>query len=215
VLDWMNTYGMRWLVPFSAHWYYGDALFIVDPVLWIALTAAVVVTRRRHGAAIRGPSSSRPRPWVTRPARWGLVLATAYVILMVVAGRVARASVFRTLADRGVVPSAVMAAPEPGNPLERRVVYVVGDEYRVATHHFLRSPALSLEWTAVPRRDTAELVERVRATPQGAEFLSWARFPYYHVTARGDSADVFVGDARYTTGTQPSWASVRVTVPLN
>lgn len=30
-LDWLNTYGMRWLMPFSDRWYYGDALFIVDP----------------------------------------------------------------------------------------------------------------------------------------------------------------------------------------
>lgn len=39
VLDWMNTYGLRWLVPFSDAWTYGDALFIVDPWIWLALGA--------------------------------------------------------------------------------------------------------------------------------------------------------------------------------
>src|SRR5215216_2877037 len=30
LLDWMNTYGVRWLMPFDGRWFYGDALFIVD-----------------------------------------------------------------------------------------------------------------------------------------------------------------------------------------
>src|SRR4051812_14924556 len=49
VLDWMNTYGMRWWLPFDGRWSYGDALFIVDPWLWLLLGAAVVLggTRSR------------------------------------------------------------------------------------------------------------------------------------------------------------------------
>ena len=36
-LDWLNNYGMRWLMPFDGRWSYGDALFIVDPWVWLAL----------------------------------------------------------------------------------------------------------------------------------------------------------------------------------
>jgi inner membrane protein len=36
-LDWLNTYGMRWMMPFSNTWFYGDATFIVDPWLWLIL----------------------------------------------------------------------------------------------------------------------------------------------------------------------------------
>jgi inner membrane protein len=39
-LDWLNTYGMRWLMPFRDTWFYGDAVFIVDPWLWLVLGAA-------------------------------------------------------------------------------------------------------------------------------------------------------------------------------
>ena len=39
-LDWLNTYGMRWLMPFDGTWYYGDAVFIVDPWLWLILGLA-------------------------------------------------------------------------------------------------------------------------------------------------------------------------------
>ena len=39
-LDWLNTYGMRWLMPFDGTWFYGDALYIVDPWMWLIPGAA-------------------------------------------------------------------------------------------------------------------------------------------------------------------------------
>ena len=41
VLDWLNNYGMRWWMPFDGTWYYGDAVFILDPWMWLVLGAAV------------------------------------------------------------------------------------------------------------------------------------------------------------------------------
>lgn len=46
VLDWMNTYGVRWWLPFDGAWSYGDALFIVDPWIWLALGGAVFLSSR-------------------------------------------------------------------------------------------------------------------------------------------------------------------------
>src|SRR3712207_4662996 len=42
-LDWLNEYGMRWLMPFSGRWFYGDTLFIIDPWLWAALGLGVAL----------------------------------------------------------------------------------------------------------------------------------------------------------------------------
>ena len=52
VLDWMNTYGMRWWLPFDGRWSYGDSLFIVDPWLWLLLGVAVAMAwpRSRLGS---------------------------------------------------------------------------------------------------------------------------------------------------------------------
>jgi inner membrane protein len=36
-LDWLNNYGLRWLMPFDGRWFYGDALFIIDPWMWLTL----------------------------------------------------------------------------------------------------------------------------------------------------------------------------------
>ncbi len=43
-LDWMNTYGMRWGLPFDGGWSYGDALFIIDPWIWLTLGGALFLT---------------------------------------------------------------------------------------------------------------------------------------------------------------------------
>ncbi len=45
-LDWLNTYGMRWLMPFSDTWYYGDSVFIMDPWLWLMLGVGWLIGRR-------------------------------------------------------------------------------------------------------------------------------------------------------------------------
>ena len=39
-LDWLNNYGLRWLMPFDGRWFYGDALFIIDPWIWLVLGGA-------------------------------------------------------------------------------------------------------------------------------------------------------------------------------
>ncbi|MEE2638607.1 MAG: metal-dependent hydrolase [Acidobacteriota bacterium] len=42
-LDWLNTYGVRLLMPFDDRWFYGDAVFIIDPWLWLLLATTVVL----------------------------------------------------------------------------------------------------------------------------------------------------------------------------
>ena len=45
-LDWLNTYGVRWWMPFDGTWYYGDSVFIVDPWLWLLLGTGWLIGRR-------------------------------------------------------------------------------------------------------------------------------------------------------------------------
>jgi len=40
LLDWTNSYGIRFLLPWSSRWSYGDLVFIVDPLLWMVLGGA-------------------------------------------------------------------------------------------------------------------------------------------------------------------------------
>jgi inner membrane protein len=40
LLDWSNNYGIRFLLPWSQKWSYGDLVFIIDPYLWLILGGA-------------------------------------------------------------------------------------------------------------------------------------------------------------------------------
>ena len=53
-LDWLNTYGVRFLMPFDGRWFYGDALFIMDPLVWLLAGAAVVAAHSRTAAGMAG-----------------------------------------------------------------------------------------------------------------------------------------------------------------
>jgi inner membrane protein len=36
-MDWWNIYGVHPFYPFDNKWYYGDAIFIVEPLIWVSL----------------------------------------------------------------------------------------------------------------------------------------------------------------------------------
>ncbi len=41
LMDWTNNYGLRPLLPWSAKWFYGDLVFIIDPLIWLIVGGAV------------------------------------------------------------------------------------------------------------------------------------------------------------------------------
>ena len=54
-MDFGNNYGVHPFWPFDDHWYYGDALFIIEPWLMIALAGCVFgASRSRVGRALSG-----------------------------------------------------------------------------------------------------------------------------------------------------------------
>ena len=53
-LDWLNNYGIRLLMPFEGRWFYGDAVFIIDPWLWLILGTSGVLAYSRTRLGIGG-----------------------------------------------------------------------------------------------------------------------------------------------------------------
>lgn len=45
--DFLNSYGVHPFYPLDAGWFYGDTLFIVEPVLWVAFGAPLIMMVRR------------------------------------------------------------------------------------------------------------------------------------------------------------------------
>jgi inner membrane protein len=185
LMDLLNTYGVRLLMPFSQRWFYGDVLFIVDPWLWMVLGAGIWLARRQHSA---------------RPARGALLLAATYVLVMIVAARAARAEIVdRWQQAEGSPPRAVMVGPVPVTPLRRQVIIDAGDHYETGT--FTWEPrSVHFDERTVAKNDTDPRVAATRDAPNIRAFLIWSRFPFWMVEPVTGGTRVTVGDMRFNGG---------------
>ena len=187
-LDFMNTYGMRWLMPFVDKWFYADGLFIVD--IWILLVLGSGVWWSRMSKNPRG-------------ARFALAALTVYVLFM--------------LGVTGLGRSAV-AALQPGRPMlvepgmlvpwERHVWVDEGRAY--ASGSYSPFGGLRLEQPSLTKGNDDPSVALASATPEGRQFLHWSRFPIYRVSHSPQGTTVLIGDLRYWGA---SWATVQVRLP--
>lgn len=204
VLDWMNTYGVRFLMPFSDRWFYGDTLFIVDPPLLVLFGLGWLVSSR-----LLKRQSARAE-W---PARGALALALLYVGTMKAMSVATRDAAIRELAIRNPSPRTVMVVPRPLTMRDREIVVRTAgtyDRYLAGWEGVHPTIATAQRGWSDPTGADSALVDSVLATRDGARFLSWSRFPYFvRDTARG-ARTVFVGDTRYSDGTTESWAGIRV-----
>lgn len=205
LLDFLNTYGIRCLMPFSDRWFYGDALFIIDVWMWSALAIGVWFSRRR-----RRNSAARPG----RPAIAALATVAFYSGAMGTGSLVAERMVAREVAARGLgTPETVVASPVPIDPFRRDIVYSLGDRYGFGTFRWAPAPRMSFEAPLVATNLTDPVVARAAAASKDvADFLYWSRLPFAEVTRSDGEASLIVGDARYNK-TPEGRFSATATVP--
>lgn len=205
ILDTLNTYGMRWLMPFSGRWFYGDTLFIVDPWLWLALGLGVILSRPRGGS--------------TWPARIALWISFAYVAAMAASALAARRIAGPEIAAISGEPvKRLMVSPFPVNPFVRSVVVEQEEVYRTARFRWLAHRHLDYASVRIfPKgRSDHPAAQAAAATTVGRRFLGWARFPAFQVEpAGGGDFVVHIVDLRYADppGAPIGSVSVPVTIP--
>lgn len=202
ILDYMNTYGMRWLMPFVNRWYYADGLFILDPWIWLVLGLGVALSvraerRAGHGALPGGRG---------RPAVVALIVVAVYAAAMVGASALARRLVARRLRAEGSTVVRVMASPAPLDPFRRLVVVQEPYVYRFGEVNWLRRPVVTLERFVVSL-NVPPAGRAAAATPEGKAFLGWARFPFFVVEPTGA---VHIVDARYTLDPDARFGAVMI-----
>lgn len=195
-LDLLNNYGVRLLMPFSGRWFYGDAVFIVDVWIWLAL--GIGVWRSIYSAN-------------SRPARHAIAIAAVYILAMVVSARLARGIV----ADEwrrahGIGARALMVGPILLNPIDRQIIVDAGDHYVTGRFRFPRRVQFDAE--AIPKHDNHPSVLHARRTDRRVQaVLTWARFPYFHVERAGGRHVVRVRDVRF--GSRVGAVAVEVPAP--
>jgi inner membrane protein len=193
LLDLLNVYGVRLLMPFSEHWFKADALFIIDPWVWGLLVIALSVGAIRRSA---------------RPARYALGALAGYAILMTILGKVGRDLVAR----RTGVAARTMAAPVFGNPFRRSVLRDLGSQYEAGQLFFgVRSKYLAI--SRIPNGKDLPGVPQALASDRSRWFLRWARFPVFHSEPVTGAWRVRIDDIRFGRIGGRSWASTTLEVP--
>jgi inner membrane protein len=200
-MDFLNTYGVRLLMPFSNRWFYGDALYIIDPLLYLVFGGAVVAARirRRRGRSAR---------W--QPARLGLAVAAVYVALMLASNLWARAEVARGLARAGRTEMRFMVTPVFANPIRREVIIDTGDRYEKGSLWFEPFPHFRPLGYGVDTNHTDPAVQDANRTPLFQAYLGWARFPFYVIERTAVQTRVHLHDYRYWGPSGFGWSSVAI-----
>ena len=191
-LDYLNSYGVRLLMPLSNRWFYGDAVFIIDPWLWLSLGLGTIF-------------AGKVRRW---PARTALTLASVYIAAMLVSARAARTIVeTRWVETMGSAPLELMVGPIPINPLRKQILVDTGDTYmRGEFSWYPRS--VRFEPQQLPKNHRSPLIDRARAQePDFDAVLRWSRFPYWRFTEDGGAIRVNLFDARFPQGQRGFGAS--------
>ncbi|HEV8600058.1 MAG TPA: hypothetical protein VGQ69_11905 [Gemmatimonadales bacterium] len=175
----------------------------MDPWIWVILGGGIALARRRAGR-------SSARRDAERPALAALALCAGYAVFMAAASRAGAALVERQARNGPAVRT--LASPVFGNPLRRRVIRELGDQYELG-RLTLGSPSrytpLVLQ-SSGRRKPTAVLAADSR---DGRRFLRWARFPSFSLKKTDGSTAVTISDLRYGDGANRSWASITVRIP--
>ena len=236
-LDWLNNYGMRWLMPFRGTWSYGDSVFIMDPWLWLILGCGWLMGRRPTPLLIGlWAFFSAAIAWVVRGRSPGYLLVVGIVALVLLAALLwrtnrsfaAAAVIVATLyigARLGIheltvqrvrqeIPSAqrLMVAPQPLDPLRWDVVAETAEGYRYGRFHWRSGLTLAPDLLPLPA-DTPEW-RAAQRHPSINGFMTWVRFPWYEIERTPSATRVLVHDARYAVRRRPGGGFGGVVVEL-
>ena len=206
-MDWLNSYGVRLLKPFSDRWFYGDALYIVDPILYVVFGAAILLARR---ARQRGQGEAA----ADRFAQRGLMVAALYVLLMLASNWWARAEVRSGLERAGGAEHRFMVTPVLGNPFRREVIIDTGDRYEKGELWFDPLPHFRPAGYGVNTNAADPAARLAAATPRFQAFLMWSRFPFFVIERTGARTLVVINDYRYSdAGGREGWATQTYELP--
>lgn len=167
LLDWLNSYGIRFLEPFSRRWFYGDTLFIMDLWLWIALLGSVHLSQiwERRGRA----------DW-RRPAVVGLGAILIYIAANFAFSTVAERRTEQQLVAEKVQPTLVVASPVPLAPWRRTMLW--RNEQVHGSGSYVLGRGVRFHPRVAPNGLDNPALARAAQRDEGVKaFLFWSRMP--------------------------------------
>lgn len=168
LLDAFNSYGVHPFYPLDCNWYYGDAVFVFEPWLWVPLGVAVAWNRRSRAGGVS--TLALVVALLSVVAVFGIVSPTMLVALLVAglvctvfAGRVSRrARVGMALGTCGLLLCGMFG-------LSR----IARHEAEVALQPVLRGELVDVVLTPNPASPPCWAVIGIERDERAGEFVLW------------------------------------------
>ena len=237
-LDWQGSYGLRPFLPWSAQWYYGDWVAIVDPFFWVVPLVALAWGARRHWAPALAYLVTLLG--VTTLVLWGGHDLVVWWVRLAMVGCAAAGVVGwtrhwfgvagqRRAAAYGLVVLAAYAAANAGASLVAKAqiraaasqrfgpdarwapLTIVGRPFRWEGLSASPDSVAGRGW-AVARHLDHPAVRAALITPQGRAIAQFARFLAAAVDSGNGGVRVSLWDVRYHApgSGADGWATVQV-----
>jgi inner membrane protein len=187
-LDWLNTYGIRLMMPFNQTWFHGDAVFIVDPYWWALLGGTLILARRKASL---------------RTVRIAALAALTYPLLLLGMSWQGKRLARVVAAEQGIPQTNVLYQPLPGTPFKAMLILRTDIAYHFGTLQWLPTPSVRLDGDIIARGDWSDArVLVAKLNPDVRDYLVWSSYPWVQIdtTAADGSATVVFGDARFPPG---------------
>ncbi|MGE5327671.1 MAG: metal-dependent hydrolase [Deltaproteobacteria bacterium] len=193
LMDFTNAYGVRLFLPFDAHWYAWDIMFIIDPLLLAILIGGIAVP-----ALFRLISEE---VGASKPGfRLGAIVSLVLMVLLWGLRDVAHRRVVEQLDSHvygGENPVRIGAFPTPANPLDWIGVVETGTAYRIIPASALDSDVDLEHPKTFFKPDPTPALDAAEKSRVGGIFLDFARFPWANVAETDKGYDVTIRDLRF------------------
>ncbi|MEP3226389.1 MAG: metal-dependent hydrolase [Parasphingorhabdus sp.] len=189
-LDWLNSYGVRLLEPFSSQWYYGDTIFIIDIWIWAALIAGVWISRRREK---KGRADWQRPAWISFAAICAYIIANGLIT-----GKAEKDTELAVEYRTGSRPEQVVANPVPVTFWRRDMIWQLvgpsGYQYGEGKFDLFRSEPVQWNGELIENNVPPETIAKVRENDSDVDaFLFWSRMPILQqMESTGDDTDIIV-----------------------
>jgi inner membrane protein len=177
LLDWTNNYGVRPFFPFNPRWYTGNFVFIVEPVLWAILFAALVIPwilglTEREITSRRTRTPFRGRGW----AIFALIAMTLVWCLRYAEHLQAQAILDNTQITTEPVKRTDIE-PYPINPFRWHAIVETQSFYQTAEIN-TRSGDIDSDpqKDQIFKPDDTPAIEAAKRTLLGQVYLDWGRW---------------------------------------